>query len=174
MVSSLAIMRLTDWRITSTEMMMQRPVENTHNRVTAPQVATINVSFRPSFSVSAPRLSAGEKSAQSSVKWAEDSSPDTEGGKFSFCCRDRSSTNLTCKGEEHPSGTEQVVPALSKREDHTEGAQDDEEQAEDGDGRCRDVVLWGRDGGWKEGQTVIGGNKWLKPVAASWEQLPLT
>lgn len=49
--------------------------------------------------------------------------------------------DLTCEGEEHPSGTEQVVAALSKREDHAEGAQDHEEEAEDGDGRCRDVVL---------------------------------
>lgn len=49
--------------------------------------------------------------------------------------------NLTCEGEEHPGGTEQVIPALSEREDHAEGAQDHEEQAEDGDGRCRDVVL---------------------------------
>lgn len=52
--------------------------------------------------------------------------------------------DLTCKGEEHPSGTEQVVAPLSKREDHAEGSQDHEEEAEDGDGRCRDVVLWGR------------------------------
>lgn len=49
--------------------------------------------------------------------------------------------DLTCKGEEHPSGTEQVVTPLSKREDHAEGSQDHEEEAEDGDGRCRDVVL---------------------------------
>lgn len=61
-----------------------------------------------------------------------------------FLGRDRSWTNLrdlTCEGEEHPSGTEQVVAALSKREDHAEGAQDHEEEAEDGDGRCGDVVL---------------------------------
>lgn len=49
--------------------------------------------------------------------------------------------DLTCEGEEHPSGAEQVVAALSKGEDHAKGAQDHEEEAEDGDGRRRDVVL---------------------------------
>lgn len=73
----------------------------------------------------------------------EDSSPEAAGTNRPVP-GDRSWTklmDLTCEGEEHPSGTEQVVAALSKREDHAEGAQDHEEEAEDGDGRCRDVVL---------------------------------
>lgn len=53
---------------------------------------------------------------------------------------------LTCEGEEHPSGTQQVVPTLPEREDQAEGPQGHEEQAEDGDGRRRDVVLWGGGG----------------------------
>ncbi len=43
---------------------------------------------------------------------------------------------LTCKGEEHPSGPEQVVPPFPKGEDDTEGAEDHEEETEDGDGCC--------------------------------------
>lgn len=43
---------------------------------------------------------------------------------------------LTCEGEKHPGGPQQVVPTLPKGEDDAEGAQDHEEKAEDGD-RCR-------------------------------------
>lgn len=99
--------------------------------------------------MSARRLS-GEKSALSSVKWAEElrsftrGRGDEEASSWAETVDRTNLRDLTCEGEEHPSGTEQVVAALSKREDHAEGAQDHEEEAEDGDGRCRDVVLWGR------------------------------
>ena len=43
---------------------------------------------------------------------------------------------MTCKGEEHPSRAEQVVPRLPEGEDDTQGAQDHKEQTEDGDGCC--------------------------------------
>lgn len=66
---------------------------------------------------------------------------------------------LTCKGEEHPSGPEQVIPPLPKREDDTERAQDHEEQTEDGDGGCWDVVLCKRDG-WSRDRKVAAIYNW--------------
>lgn len=59
----------------------------------------------------------------------------------SLICDSHHLPRLTCKGEEHPGRPEQVVPPLPERENDTEGAQDHEEQAEDGDGCRRDIVL---------------------------------
>lgn len=66
---------------------------------------------------------------------------------------------LTCKGEEHPSRPEQVVPPFPEREDDTKGAQDHEEQTEDGDGCCWDIVLWEERRDWEK---RIRGKVWKR------------
>lgn len=53
----------------------------------------------------------------------------------------------TRKGEEHGRWPQQVVALLPEGQEHADGSRDGEAQAEDGDGRGRDAILCGTQGG---------------------------